>query len=153
MRLAIRPATRADLPAVVAMIALETIPEGREIVSDPVDPSYLAAFDAIDADPNQMLAVGELDGEVVATLQLSFIPGLAFRGAWRGHIESVRVAPHLRNQGLGAELVGWAVEEARARGCHMVQLMSSRSRTDSHRFYERLGWAKSHYGFKLKLGS
>src|SRR5687768_38939 len=114
------------------MIALETIPEGREIVSVPVDPAYAAAFETMDADPNHILAVGELEGEVVSTLQLSFIPALAFRGAWRGHIESVRVAPHLRNQGLGAELVEWAVERARARGCHMVQLMSSRSRTDSH---------------------
>jgi GNAT superfamily N-acetyltransferase len=152
VRLAIRSARAEDLPAVLALIAQETIPEGRELVSDPVHPRYAAAFEAIDADPNHMLVVGEIDGEVLATLQLSFIPGLPFLGAWRGHIESVRIAGHLRNRGLGAELVGWAVEQCRARGCHMVQLMSSQSRVDSHRFYERLGWTKSHYGFKLKLG-
>lgn len=146
-----RRAAEADLSAVIALIAEDTIPEGREDASEPLDPRYRQAFAAIAADPNQLLAVGEIDGEVVAFLQLTFIPGLSFRGAWRGHVESVRVARHLRGRGLGSELIGWAVERCRERDCRLVQLMSSKPRTDAHRFYERLGWQPSHFGFKLHL--
>lgn len=123
----------------------------REDASLPLDPGYGAAFDAIHADPNQMLVVAERDGRVIGTLQLSFLAGLSHRGAWRGQIEAVRIASDLRGQGLGAALIGWAVEQCRARGCRMAQLTSKSDRVDAHRFYERLGWDKSHAGFKLVL--
>ena len=147
--LTIRPATREDLPAILAMLAGDTLPADRETAPD--DPRYAAAFDAIEADPNQLLIAAELDGQVVGTLQLSFIPGLSFRGAWRGQIEAVRIASHLRGRRYGEQLIAWAVDRCRARDCFLVQLTSSNPRTDAHRFYERLGWAKSHTGFKLKL--
>ncbi len=147
--LVMREARAADLPAILGMLSQDTIPADRE--TDAADPRYLAAFEAIGADPNQLLVAAELEGRVVGTLQLSFIPGLSFRGAWRGQIEAVRIAEGMRGQGLGARLIEWAVEQCRARGCFMVQLSSSSSRTDAHRFYERLGWSQSHKGFKLKL--
>ena len=149
MTLTIRPATLDDLPAILAMLAEDTIPADRE--TDPADPRYRAAFDAIAADPHQLLAAAELDGRIVGTLQLSFLAGLSFRGAWRGQIEAVRIASDLRGQGLGAKLIDWAVDQCRARDCYMVQLTSSNERADAHRFYERLGWSQSHKGFKLKL--
>ena len=145
----IREAKRADLPAILAMLAEDTIPADRE--TDPADPRYAQAFDTIAADPNQSLVAAELDGRVVGTLQLTFIPGLSFRGAWRGQIEAVRIADGLRGQGLGAALIDWAVDRCRQRGCFMVQLTSSNERTDAHRFYKKLGWSQSHTGFKLKL--
>jgi len=123
----------------------------REDASLPLDPGYGAAFDAIHADPNQLLIVAERDGRIVGTLQLSFLPGLSFRGAWCGQIEAVRIASDLRGQGLGAELIAWAVAECRARGCKVAQLTSKGDRVAAHRFYERLGWTKSHAGFKLYL--
>lgn len=98
-----------------------------------------------------MLIVAERDGRVIGTLQLSFLPGLSHRGAWRGQIEAVRIASDLRGHGLGGELIGWAVAQCRARGCRMAQLTSKNDRVDAHRFYERLGWDKSHAGFKLVL--
>lgn len=147
--LLIREARLDDLPAILAMLAQDTIPADRE--TDPADPAYRAAFDAIAASDTEMLVAAEIDGRVVGTLQLSFIPGLSFRGRWRGQIEAVRIAGDLRGRGLGARLIDWAVEQCRARGCYMVQLTSSNSRTDAHRFYERLGWSQSHKGFKLKL--
>jgi GNAT superfamily N-acetyltransferase len=131
------------------MLAEDTIPAGRE--TDPADPRYRAAFDAIAADPNQLLVAAELGGRVVGTLQLSFLPGLSFRGAWRGQIEAVRIASDVRGRRYGEELIAWAVERCRDRDCFLVQLTSSNARTDAHRFYERLGWTKSHTGFKLKL--
>ncbi|WP_188054834.1 GNAT family N-acetyltransferase [Sphingosinithalassobacter sp. CS137] len=147
--LAIRRATRADLHAILAMLRADTIPADRE--TDPDDPRYAAAFDAIEADPNQLLVVAELEGAVIGTLQLSFLPGLSFRGAWRGQIEAVRIDEHCRGRGYGAAMIDWAVARCRERDCYLVQLTSSNSRTDAHRFYERLGWEQSHKGFKLKL--
>lgn len=149
--LSFRRATEADLPAIVAMLADDGLGTGREDASLPLAPAYLAAFAAIAADTNQFLAVAELDGAVVGTLQLSFIPGLSHKGAWRGQIESVRVASSQRGTGLGQRIFAWAIAECRARGCRLVQLTTDKSRDDAHRFYARLGFVASHEGFKLKL--
>ena len=146
-----RPATLGDLPAIVALLDDDENSKGREDPSLPLDARYIAAFGAIDRDPNQESIVAELHGRIVGTMQLTYIPGIAFRGAWRGVIEAVRVASDVRGQRIGAEMIAWAVERCRARGCDFAQLMSMRTRENAHRFYERLGWTKSHYGFKLKL--
>ncbi|MGY4396951.1 GNAT superfamily N-acetyltransferase [Sphingomonas sp. UYAg733] len=146
-----RPATLADLPVIVALLADDDLGSGREDPGLPLDPRYIAAFETITADPNQESIVAELDGRIVGTMQLSYIPGIAFRGAWRGLIEAVRVSSELRGQGIGAQMILWANARFAARGCRMAQLSSHRTRTDAHRFYDRLGWDKSHYGFKYKL--
>ena len=151
MTLVMRPATRGDLPAIIGLLFDDENGRTREDPSVPLDPRYLAAFDAIDADPNQHLIAAELDGAVIGTLQLSFLPGLSFRGAWRGQIEAVRIASHLRNQRLGEQLILWAVEQCRARDCKLVQLTSTATRTAAHRFYARLGFVQSHVGMKLHL--
>jgi GNAT superfamily N-acetyltransferase len=147
--LEIRRATRADVPAIVTMLRDDQLGATRE--STPDDPVYLDAFDAVAADPHQWLVVGVLSGSVVASLQLTIIPGLSRRGARRALIEAVRVRSDQRGGGLGATLIGWAVEKARAEGCVMVQLTTDRSRVDAHRFYERLGFEASHFGYKLML--
>ena len=146
-----RDATPADLPAIVALLAEDTLGEKREDPSLPLDPRYETAFRAIDANADQCQIVAELDGRVVGTMQLTFIPGIAFKGAWRGQIEAVRVASALRGGGIGAAMIEHAVELCRTRGCKMVQLTSHKSREAAHRFYERLGWTRSHEGFKLAL--
>lgn len=147
--LTLRDATKADLPAILAMLAEDVIPPGREV--DPSDPRYMTAFEAIDADPNHRLIAAELDGRVVGTMQLSFLPGLSFIGSWRGLIEAVRIVADLRGQRLGEQMILWAVKECRARDCKLVQLTSSASRTAAHRFYARLGFIQSHVGMKLHL--
>jgi GNAT superfamily N-acetyltransferase len=146
-----RDATPADLPAIIALLAADAQSPGQESCADPPDPAYLAAFHAIDADPNQRLIAAELDGKLIGTLQLSFLPGLLFRGGWRGQVEAVRITAPLRGRGLGAALIDWAIEACRARGCCLVQLGSHVARADAHRFYERLGFARSHAGFRLQL--
>jgi ribosomal protein S18 acetylase RimI-like enzyme len=146
-----RRAVAADLPAIVALLADDPLGRTREDPSHPLDPRYAAAFAAVDADPNQLLAVVELDGAVVGCLQLSFIPGLSRRGQWRGQVESVRIAAAHRGGGLGRAMFTWAIAECRARGCGMVQLTSDKSRTDARRFYESLGFRASHEGMKLDL--
>lgn len=146
-----RRAREADLPAIIALLADDGLGAGREDASLPLAQGYRDAFAAIAADPNQFLAVAEADGVVVGTLQLSFIPGLSHKGAWRGQIESVRVASGQRGAGLGRRMFDWAIATCRARGCRLVQLTTDKSRADAHRFYAGLGFTASHEGFKLKL--
>jgi GNAT superfamily N-acetyltransferase len=145
---AFRRATAADLPAIVALLADDMLGAARE---KPGDPAYDAAFAAIEADPNQLLAVVEEDGRIVGCLQLSFIPGLSRRGLWRGQIESVRIAAGHRGAGLGRRMFDWAIATCLARGCGLVQLTTDKVRPDARRFYESLGFVASHDGMKLSF--
>ncbi|AHH97803.1 GNAT family N-acetyltransferase [Kutzneria viridogrisea] len=144
-----RRAREADVAAIVAMLADDVLGATRESPDD-LSP-YLAAFKDIEADPNQYLVVADREGEVVGTMQLTFLPGLSRKGATRAQIEGVRVRGTERGTGLGSQLMTWAVDQARSRGCTVVQLTSDTARTDAHRFYEQLGFTASHLGFKLAL--
>ncbi len=147
--LTLRDVTAADVPALVAMLVDDPLGATRESPDD-LTP-YLDAVDAISTDPHNRVLVAERDGEVVGTMQLTYLRGLGRRGASRAQIEAVRVRSDLRGNGLGSELIGWAVDEARRQGCALVQLTSDASREGAHRFYERLGFTASHVGFKLAL--
>ncbi|MEV5548097.1 GNAT family N-acetyltransferase [Streptomyces sp. NPDC052309] len=147
--LEVRPAEKSDIPAIVAMLADDPLGAQRESPDD-MSP-YLAAFEQINADPNQHLITAVRQGRVVGTLQLTVIPGLSRRGATRSIIEGVRIHADERGSGLGTQLIEWAIDESRRQGCQLVQLTSDNTRTDAHRFYERLGFSASHTGFKLQL--
>ncbi|WP_409235016.1 GNAT family N-acetyltransferase [Streptomyces sp. PA5.6] len=147
--LEIRPATAADLPAIVGMLADDPLGATRESPDD-LTP-YVAAFERLNDDPNQHLVVAEREGRVVGTLQLTIVPGLSRKGATRSIIEGVRVHADERGSGLGTRFIEWAVDESRRQNCQLVQLTSDVTRTDAHRFYERLGFQASHVGFKLPL--
>ena len=146
-----RRANADDLAAIIALLADDPLGARREDASRPPSSAYTEAFRAIDADPNQLLAVITEDGRVVGTLQLSFIPGLSRKGAWRGQIEAVRIAADRRDAGLGRRAFDWAIDQCRARGCRLVQLTTDRDRPDAHQFYERLGFTASHLGYKKAL--
>jgi GNAT superfamily N-acetyltransferase len=143
-----RDATEADVPAVVALLADDFLGAGRELA--PLD-SYLAAFRAIAAEPNNCLVVGERNDLVVATYQITFISGLSLAATRRAQVESVRIASADRGHGLGMLLMADAEARARGAGCTLIQLTSNRAREASHRFYERLGYQPSHIGFKRRL--
>nr|WP_030713886.1 GNAT family N-acetyltransferase [Streptomyces sp. NRRL S-237] len=145
----IRPATEADVPAIVAMLADDPLGATRESPED-LTP-YLAALKRLTGDPNQHLVVAVRADRVVGTLQLTIVPGLSRKGATRSIIEGVRVHADERGGGLGTRFIEWAVAKSRAENCALVQLTSDASRTDAHRFYERLGFTASHVGFKLQL--
>ena len=131
------------------MLADDMLGAGRE--TGTVDPAYLAAFRAIQAEPNCRKLVAVLDGRIVGCFQLNLLPGLGRRGSWRAQIESVRVVQDRRNAGIGAAMMGWAIAEARRRGCGLVQLTTDKRRGDAHRFYRRLGFEATHEGMKLIL--
>ena len=147
----IRRAVREDVSFIVAMLADDKLGSARERLEDPPPPSYFKAFEALDRDPNIQLVVAEEGGRVVGCLQLCVLPGLSSQGASRGLIEDVRVASDHRSRGIGEQLVGWAVEQSRAKGCKVVELLTHHSRVDAQRFYERLGFQKSHVGMTIRF--
>jgi GNAT superfamily N-acetyltransferase len=142
-----RSATRADVPTIVSLLADDVLGGGREGDTD----AYWTAFERVAADPRTELIVADIGGEVAGTLQLTFLPGLSRMGAERAQIEAVRVAASHRRRGLGREMITWAVEQARGRGCALVQLTSDKRRSDAIRFYESLGFEPTHEGLKLPL--
>jgi ribosomal protein S18 acetylase RimI-like enzyme len=146
-----RRATRADLPAIVRMLADDELGSQRERLENPLPASYYSAFEQIESDPNHELIVAELNDEVIGTLHLMFLPSVSFQGGLRAQIESVRVDKRFQSQGIGSEMMRWAMDRARQRGAHAVQLTTHQSRLDAHRFYERLGFKRSHLGMKLSL--
>jgi GNAT superfamily N-acetyltransferase len=148
-----RSAERVDVPAILHLLADDDISRSRGfgVVPEEVDAATWAAFEAIDADPNNELIVGDEGGEVIATCQLTFTPGLSRGGAWRMTIEAVRVRADRRSGGIGRKLMAYAVDRARDRGCRIAQLTTDKRRADAHRFYESLGFVASHEGMKLTL--
>jgi GNAT superfamily N-acetyltransferase len=135
----------------VQLLADDELGQTREDFGSPLNPRYVAAFAAIDADPHQLLAVAEQAGRVIGCMQLSFIPGLSRLGLWRGQIESVRIAASERGGGLGRAMFAWAFDECRRRGCGLVQLTTDKARPNALRFYQSLGFVASHEGLKLSL--
>lgn len=141
-----RAARLEDVPHILALLRDDDLGKLRE---DGTLEEYEKAFAAVAGDGNQFLAVAADSGEIIGCLQITFIPGLARRGLWRGQIEGVRIARHRRGQGFGKALMEWAIATYKARGCGLVQLISDKTRDDAHRFYESLGFKASHMGFKL----
>ncbi len=155
--LTFRTAERADVPAILAMLADDDVTRaraaaGRQPVPESADAALWAAFEAIDADPRNDLIVAESpDGGLVGTCQLTFTPSLSRGGAERMTIEAVRVRGDLRGRGVGRALMRWSLDRARERGCRLAQLTTDKRRTDAHRFYASLGFVASHEGMKLDL--
>jgi ribosomal protein S18 acetylase RimI-like enzyme len=147
----IRRARRDDLTAIIAMLADDHLGRARERLEEPLPESYFNAFARLDADPNIQLVVAEESGTVVGCLQLCILPGLSSQGASRGLIEDVRVASNRRSRGIGEQLVQWAISQARARQCRLVELLTHHTRVDAQRFYERLGFSKSHVGMTIRF--
>jgi len=148
----IRRARRDDVGVIVTMLADDPLGSARERLEDPLPPSYFHAFEALaNASHVQLVVAEDGAGAVVGCLQLCILPGLSSQGASRGLIEDVRVAAHCRSRGIGECLVQWAIAEARAKGCKLVELLTHNARLDAQRFYARLGFQPSHVGMTLRF--
>jgi len=146
-----RTSIRSDLFDIIRLLGDDPIGQSREIVSDRIDDRYISAYEAIEKDPNQLLAVAVDAETVVGCMQLSFVPGLSRTGMWRGQIESVRISRSHRGSGLGKRFFEWAFDRFKERGCGLVQLTTDKERPDAIRFYETLGFKASHEGMKLSI--
>jgi GNAT superfamily N-acetyltransferase len=147
----IRSATRDDVPAIVRMLADDLLGATGPRTAPSLPAEYWDAFAAIEADRHQLLIVAEVSVEVAGVLQLTLIPGLTRLGSWRALVEGVRVDRSRRGAGIGEAMLTWAIDEARRRGCRLIQLTTDKQRPDAHRFYERLGFVASHEGMKREL--
>jgi N-acetylglutamate synthase-like GNAT family acetyltransferase len=148
----IRHARRDDVGVIVAMLADDPLGSARERLEDPLPALYFRAFEALEhASHIQLVVAEDEDGAVIGCLQLCILPGLSSQGASRGLIEDVRVATHCRSRGVGEKIVQWAVAEARAKGCALVELLTHNTRIDAQRFYARLGFQPSHVGMTLRF--
>ena len=145
------PASEVDLPGIVRLLADDPLGATRERDQDPLPQAYVDAFRAIDAQAGNEIIVAVDEGRIVGCLQLTMIPGLARLGMKRGQIEGVRVDRRYRGKGVGEGLLRHAIERCRREGCGLVQLTTDKSRSEAHRFYERLGFVASHEGLKLSL--
>ncbi|HWZ38393.1 MAG TPA: GNAT family N-acetyltransferase [Bradyrhizobium sp.] len=150
-QITLRPARRDDVAAIIAMLADDHLGRARERLEDPLPALYDDAFERLSRDPNIQLVVAEEGGNVVGCLQPCILPGLSSQGASRALIEDVRVASDRRSRGVGEKLVQWAVSEARSKGCKLVELLTHHTRVDAQRFYERLGFARSHVGMTIRF--
>jgi len=146
-----RKARLEDLRAILELLNDGKLGNVLERIEDPMPKVYTDAFAVLSADPNQLLLVGEIEGRIVATLQLTFIPGIAHQGAWRAQVEAVRVVRDLRGRRIGEAMMRHVVALARERNCALVQLTTNKARDDAQRFYRRLGFTASHEGMKLRL--
>ncbi len=148
----IRAAAYTDVPDIVEMIANDELGRLREDFQEPLPQKYYDAFENIRADPNQELMVMESEpGEIIATLQLSFIQYLTYQGGIRAQIEAVRVHENYRSKGMGRQFFLWAINRAREKGAHVVQLTSDKKRPEALKFYQKMGFIASHEGMKLHL--
>ena len=149
-----REARDADLPAILALLGDDPLEKYRELARPEhadIPAAYKAAFEAITADPRNHLFVAEIAGAVVGCFQLSFLPGLTYQGGERAQIEGVRVAQTMRGRGIGKAMMEYAIAQAKARPCVLVQLTTDKRRSEAHEFYRALGFAASHEGMKLRL--
>lgn len=148
----IRNARKADVPEIVAMIANDKLGQLREDYRDPLPQKYYNAFENIEADPNQELIVMETESkQIIGTLQLSFIQYLTYQGGIRAQIEAVRIHEDYRGQGIGQHLFEWAIQKAKEKKAHVVQLTTDKKRPEALKFYEKLAFKASHEGMKLHL--
>jgi len=150
-RLTYRAATNADLPFIINLAAADDVSRTINAWQPEAAEAYEAVLAEIDADPNEELFVVERSGGPIGMFQLTFLTSITRPGMLRGLVESVHIIPTERNNGFGSEMMRWAIERCRARGCGIVQLTSNKRRADAHRFYEALGFIRSHEGFRLFL--
>lgn len=144
-----RKATKEDVQDIVAMLAADKLGAKREDYSEPLPEVYYQAFERIHEDHNQELIVLENEGEVIGTLHLSFIQYLTYKGGIRAQVEAVRVKENQRSKGVGKQLFEWAIDRAKEKGAHLIQLTTDKTRDDAVEFYKSLGFQPSHIGMKL----
>lgn len=144
-----RNATKEDLPSIVQLLATDTLGAKRENYADPLPKSYYDAFDIINADENQELIVLEKEGIIIGTMQLSYLQYLTYQGGMRAQIEAVRIRENERGKGVGKQLFEWAIQRAKQKGAHLIQLTTDASRDDALEFYKSLGFKHTHAGMKM----
>jgi GNAT superfamily N-acetyltransferase len=146
-----RLATIQDLVHIVRMLSDDVLGATREKFEPALSNNYITAFEKITTDANQELTVVEMDGELVATFQLSFIQYLTHQGGLRAQVEAVRTASSQRGQGIGTKVFEYIIHRAKEKGCTLLQLTTDKKRPEAIKFYETIGFTPTHEGMKMAI--
>jgi ribosomal protein S18 acetylase RimI-like enzyme len=149
--LVFREASLKDLEAIIALLFEDQFGQTRENPSTPLSASYLKAFSKISGNPNDELLVAELNHQVIGVMQITYLQHLTFQGGLVAHIEGVRIKKEHQKKGFGQQMFQWAIKRAKNQGCHRIQLMTDKRRSESKKFYEQLGFSATHEGMKLYI--
>ncbi len=144
-------AQRRDLDQIIALLSDDPLGSVREQSMATTRSDYEAAFADIEQSSDNSILVIKLADAVIGCAQITIIPNLTFTGAKRCQIEGVRVSKEYQGRGLGKLMIDYAIDQAKNRGCKIVQLTSNNTRMGALEFYEKLGFEASHTGFKLYL--
>lgn len=94
-------------------------------------------FDKINANPDHIIAVAEIDGKIVGSTTLFIESKFIHDGGLVGHIEDVVVDKGFQGQKIGEKIMNYLIEIAKNRGCYKTILDCT---DDVKPFYEKLGF-------------
>ena len=143
----IRRATESDLPAIIRLHNQLGADDSQISDSD-----AHRIFARINTYPDYAIYVAESDDlAIVGTFGLLVMDKLAHNGKPSALVEDVVVDESLRGHGIGREMMLFAMEYCRARGCYKLALSSNLKRTEAHGFYETLGFRKHGFSYAVDL--
>jgi GNAT superfamily N-acetyltransferase len=142
----IRPATRNDLSAILAlMVDIETDDQVLDLSAAE------AIFERMKSYPNYTIYVTVSEGKVIGTFSLLIMDNLAHMGAPSGIVEDVVVHSSWRGQGIGKQMMQFAMLQCQKAGCYKMALSSNLIREQAHKFYDQLGFQRHGYSFIVPM--
>ncbi len=130
-----RPATEADLPAILSLHD-ELQPKDPP----PGESEARAVFAEILQRPGLEFVLLTDGDEVGGSIYVNVIPNLTRELRPYAVIANVILRAGLRGRGLGRQLMAAALDRARDAGCYKVMLLTGSSNPDTHAFYRSCGF-------------
>jgi ribosomal protein S18 acetylase RimI-like enzyme len=140
-----REATRADLPAILRLLAQPEMDNGDTLPLADAE----RIFERMARYPDYHLHVAIRDGRIVGTFALLIMDNLGHLGAPSGVIEDVAVDPACQGEGIGRAMMEHALRVCGDKGCYKVALSSNLNRQRAHAFYESLGFERHGYSYRI----
>lgn len=148
----IRQATSEDLPALISLYEqLEDMGTAWSEVRFSAEDIRLSGqvFSRLAQYPDYRVYVAQAGKELVGTLALVILDSVS-NGVPSGVVENLVVARPWRRSGVGQQLIQFAIDQCRAKGCFELSVSSRLDNEAAHRFYASLGLAKKGYTFSLR---
>ena len=147
VKVEIREAIDADLPAILSLYAQPDLDDGK-VLSIERAQKILARIRSY---PDYRIYAAKAGEEIVGTFALLIMDNLAHMGAPSAIVEDVVVDPDWQGKGIGKQMVQFAVERSKDLGCYKLALSSNLKREVAHRFYESLGFRRHGYSYFVEL--
>jgi GNAT superfamily N-acetyltransferase len=147
MNAKIRETTEQDLEAILSIYAQPDMDNGHSMTLD----EARRLFQKIRSYPDYQIYVADVEEKIVGTFSLLIMDALAHLGAPVAIVEDVAVDPRWQNRGIGKQMMRFAMDSARAKGCYKLALSSNLKRKAAHQFYRSLGFAQHGVSFHVEL--